>query len=183
VTIWYNAFRFGKTQSRKYLDSLLAKLPGPESIRRSWLHRWFGEGVLRQEFWVPTRYSLAMGIAVGWFFGLLPFFGLQITFSLVLGFFLRCHFPTAVLGTFISNPLTTPAILILQYGFGKWICRLCNLDILSASTLWPSVMNHGIPLLIGAVVSALAMAIIGYGLIWMVWGINERAGQKAQGVV
>ena len=183
MTIWYKVFLYGKTKSLRYLEILHSKLPSPNSLHQSWLHRWFGEGIFRPELWVPTRYSLAMGLAVGWFFGLLPCFGFQIAFALILGFYLRCHFPTAALGTFISNPLTIPAILVLQYALGKRICRVCNLDPLPVYSHWPQVMHHGIPLAIGALTSALAMAILGYGLIWFVWSLTKNPEKKRVEVV
>lgn len=183
MTIWYNAFLYGKTRYSRYLEFLHGKLPSPSRLHRSWLHRWFGEGIFRPELWVPTRYSLAMGIAVGWFFGLLPFFGLQIAFAMIMGFYLRCHFPTAVLGTFISNPLTIPGILVLQYGLGKRICRAGNLDFFPAHSHWPQFLHHGIPLAVGALTSALAMAVLGYGLIWCFWNLAKRSEKKRIEVV
>lgn len=135
------------------------------------------------ELWAPTRYSLAMGIAVGWFIGLLPFFGFQIALSLILSFFLRCHFPTAALGTFITNPLTTPAILFLQYGLGKKICRIWDLEALSLNAHWPQVIHHGIPFAVGALVSGAAMAGFGYALLWSAWSLSKRPGKNRFEVV
>lgn len=181
MTIWYNAFRFGKTQSAKYSKFLIGKLPSPQWVRHSWLYRWFGEGMFRPELWEPTRYSLAMGMGVGWFSGLLPIFGFQKSLAFILGFFLRCHFPTAVLGTLISNPLTIPAILVLQYGLGIMIYGALHLDGFKSAAPLSHVFRYAIPIGIGALASALAFAILGFGLVWFAWGLKKTLEENPSG--
>jgi uncharacterized protein (DUF2062 family) len=119
-----------------------------------------------------------MGLAVGLFFGMLPTFGLQIALALLFGLFLRGHFPTAVLGTFITNPLTTPGILVAQYGMGRWLA--CHLWLWDAG---PSpILHHGIWLALGSLTSASACALGGYLGIWMVWGwLGEHADRLFAG--
>jgi uncharacterized protein (DUF2062 family) len=151
----------------------LKKLPTRASIRNTWLHRRFGDSVLREEFWVPSRHSLALGLALGWLIGLLPVYGLQIVLSLLLGFALRCHLPTAVLGTFITNPFTTPAILILQYKFGQWLCGYA-MPGLERFTPYSPLLRHGIPLALGAGASSILAAVIGYLVGWILWSFVGR---------
>jgi uncharacterized protein (DUF2062 family) len=141
-------------------------MPSPESLRGGWLHRRFGDRIFHADLWIPSRSSLAMGLAIGWFFGLLPVFGLQIALALLCGLFLRGHFPTAVLGTFISNPLTTPAILVVQYGLGRWIARIFHLDVMAMAP----VLHHGIPFGAGSLASSALAAVVGYFGAWCVWG-------------
>lgn len=170
MTIWNRVFLFGKSQWHKSRESLLIRIPNPNSLRRTWLHRSFGERIFHSDLWVPTRSSVAMGLAIGWFFGMLPVFGLQIALSLVFGLFFRGHFPTAVLGTFISNPVTTPGILVLQYGLGKWLCREMHIETLPAFVPWPHIMHHGLPLGVGAVATAVIFSMVGYIGVWLLWG-------------
>ncbi len=170
MTNWYRVFPFGKKDRRASLADLAGRLPSPESLRRSWLHRRFGERIFHPALWTPTRSSLAMGLAVGWFIGLLPVFGLQIALALLAGLYLRGHFPTAVLGTFISNPLTTPGILIVQYAFGRWIAHRLRMDGPGLAPL----LHHGIPFGLGCLASALAVAALGYLGVWLAFGWLER---------
>ncbi len=172
MTKWYRLFPFGKTERRAALARLMARLPKPESLRHSWLHRCFGDRIFHPDLWMPNRSSIAMGLAIGWFFGLLPVFGLQIALALLCGLFLRGHFPTAVLGTFISNPLTTPGILVIQYGFGTWIVRRFHMENLEGTSL----LHHGVPFGLGTLASALAVAVLGYLGVWLVWGRMGRSG-------
>jgi uncharacterized protein (DUF2062 family) len=119
-----------------------------------------------------------MGLAVGLFFGMLPTFGLQIALALLFGLFLRGHFPTAVLGTFITNPLTTPGILVAQYGAGRWLA--CHLW-LEDPGLSP-VLHHGIWLAMGSLASAFACALGGYLGIWALWGwLGDHAARLFAG--
>lgn len=166
MTNWYRVFPIGKKERQAALANLIGRLPSPDSLRHSWLHRCFGDRIFHPDLWMPSRSSLAMGLAVGWFFGLLPVFGLQIALALLCGLYLRGHFPTAVLGTFISNPLTTPGILIVQYGIGRWMARLFRIESLGLAP----VLRHGIPLGLGSLASALALALLGYLGVWLVWG-------------
>jgi uncharacterized protein (DUF2062 family) len=146
------------------------RLPSPQSLRHSWLHRRFGDRIFHPDLWLPTRSSLAMGLAIGWFIGLLPVYGLQIVLALLCGLFLRGHFPTAVLGTFITNPLTTPGILVLQYGFGHWLARMLKVDAAPGAD---PLLHHGVQLGLGSLASAFAFGIAGYVGINLVWGLRD----------
>ena len=125
-------------------------------------------------FWIPTRHSLALGAAQGWFIGLLPIFGIQIPLALLIGSYTRSHLPSAVLGTFITNPLTVPAILLLQYWMGNRVLR-------SFGTLgWFNAFEAGviarlaIQLLCGGILSASIAGIIGYLGVWIFWGLRRE---------
>jgi len=174
MTKWYSLFPIGKTGRRASLQALLRRLPNPESLRNSWLHRLFGDRIFHPDLWMPSRSSLAMGLAIGWFIGLLPIFGLHIALALICGLFLRGHFPTIVLGTFICNPLTTPGILVVQYGFGQWIVRRFRMENLDASPF----LQHGIPFGLGSLASALALALLGYLGTWFAWGMLGRNRER-----
>lgn len=99
---------------------------------------------------------------MGWFIGLLPIFGFQIAIVLYLGSLVRCHLPAAVLGTFISNLLTVPAILVLQYLVGDWICKWGGLSPEFQSAGVTLIAQHAFPLLLGATASAVSFGVLGY---------------------
>jgi uncharacterized protein len=186
MTIWNRIFPFGKSAWVRSLEKLRSRLPHPDSVRDSWLHRIFGDRIFHPDLWIPTRSSLAMGLAIGWFFGLLPVFGLQIALALVFGLVFRGHFPKAVLGTFITNPFTTPAILVGQYGLGQWLCTHGALTPFPAASSLPEMILLGLPLILGSGVSATVFAVLGYGLIWLLGGsgrirrsLHPKAGLRA----
>lgn len=160
---------------------LLRRLPTPDTIRKTWIYPWFGQRLMDPSLWVPTPHSLALGIALGWFIGLLPFFGFHIPLVLLLGYFLRCHLPAAALGTFITNPLTVPAILVLQYLVGSRICRLCSINPVFASLDATFIVQHGLALLLGGALSAIVAALGGY--VWIRFLLEWREKSLVNGVV
>lgn len=144
------------------LEHIFRQLPTPESIRKSWLYPWLGESLMAPAFWIPSRHSLALGVGMGWFIGLLPIFGFRIALVLFLGSQIRCHLPAAVLGTFISNPLTVPAILVLQYLVGDRICKFGGISPAFQSAGVTLIAQHAFPLVLGATASATFFGVVGY---------------------
>lgn len=149
------------------LDFYLRRLPTPETVRDSWLFACFGQSLMRLEYWLPSRHSLALGIGLGWFIGLLPIFGFHIALGLLAGTLARCHLPAVVFGTFISNPFTIPGILAVQYLFGRWVCSLPGIYSQLGSKDASLLVQHLIPLLTGSFTSAVVAGIMGYAGIWV----------------
>ena len=86
------------------------KMPKHEDLAHN---RWIGPFARRPELWRFTRRSVPRGVAVGLFvgiFALIP--GLQIIGAALMCVPGRGNIPLAVLMTFLSNPATTPFIMI-----------------------------------------------------------------------
>jgi uncharacterized protein (DUF2062 family) len=152
------------------LDFYLRRLPTPERVRDSWLFACFGPSLMRLDYWLPSRHSLALGIGLGWFIGLLPVYGFHMALGLLAGTVARCHLPAVVFGTFISNPFTIPGILTLQYLSGRWICSLAGYSYplgFQGSSLF---MQHLIPFLTGGLASAVVAGFTGYAGVWVYLG-------------
>ncbi|HEY0446822.1 MAG TPA: DUF2062 domain-containing protein [Allosphingosinicella sp.] len=148
-------------------------------------NRWvrpFAGRVLRSELWRFTRRSVPRGVAIGLLVGIfLMIPGLQIIGAALLSVPFRANIPIAATMTFLSNPATTPLILVASifvgnaFGFradtsafyalydrragpGEWFAWL-------ASDAAPS-------LVCGLFVIAFAAAAIGYvlsGIVWRWW--------------
>ncbi len=76
-------------------------------------NRWLGPFARRPELWRFTRRSVPRGVAVGLLvgiFALIP--GIQILGAALMCMPVRGNIPLAALMTFLSNPATTPFILI-----------------------------------------------------------------------
>ncbi len=83
-------------------------------------NRWIGPFARRPELWRFTRRSVPRGVAVGLLvgiFALIP--GVQIVGAALLCVPCRGNIPLAALMTFLSNPLTTPFILIASAWVGN----------------------------------------------------------------
>jgi uncharacterized protein (DUF2062 family) len=65
-----------------------------------------------------SAHEIALGAAIGSFWGVFPTFGLSTVFSLLLYRILRFNIVVAISASFISNPLTSPFWLVFSYNIG-----------------------------------------------------------------
>ena len=109
----------------------------PQGPRRGWLarnmptreelaeSRWikpFGQRAMRSEYWRFTRRSVPRGVAVGlWvgIFALVP--GVQIVGSALLSLPLKANIPIAAAMTFLTNPATTPFLILAALEIGSFL--------------------------------------------------------------
>ncbi len=164
---------------RKLKRYYLRQYPSRRKLHGGFLHRVLGNRLLDPSLWRPSRDNVAKAVAIGLFIGMLPLMGLQIAISIALCFFWRVNIPPAVVATFITNPITGPAIILLQYRLGLWIAGPIDPDEINRYTgALRFLIGHGKPLMIGSVVSALAFALIGYLSALVIWDIVVKVAPK-----
>lgn len=165
---------------RNWRRYYLRQFPRKKKLHGTFLHRLLGNRLFDPGLWLPTRDTVAWGVVIGTFIGMMPFLGLQILFSVVLCFLFRVNVTAAVLATFISNPVTGPGILYLQYLIGKAISTPPDPAELEGLTkglrLW---VISGKPLMIGAVVTGVGAAILAYPITLLLWSGVTKAAEKA----
>jgi uncharacterized protein (DUF2062 family) len=76
---------------------LLRVRPRPRHLHGSFIHRLLGSRLFEPALWVPARDTLAKGVTIGIFIGLLPLIGLQIIVSVILCYLLRANIAGAAL--------------------------------------------------------------------------------------
>lgn len=110
---------------------------------------------------------IALGFSLGVFLGVFPTFGIGIPLSLLLASVFRWNRVSAVLGSLVMNPITTPLFWTLSGMLGAAIFRI------DASTVMTSVRNgerlHSLTVgagiyLVGNTIIALVSAVIAYFL-------------------
>lgn len=154
-------------------------MPRREEMEHS---RFAGPFARRHELWRFTRRSVPRGVAIGLLvgiFALIP--GVQIIGAALLCVPCRGNIPLAALMTFLSNPLTTPLILIAsayignRLGFHADLSTLMHMveggASLRAWTVW-FVSDAAPAVLIGLFVISTVVAAIGYvvsALGWRWW--------------
>lgn len=173
--------------------------PRREDLEKS---RWMwvmGSRVLHSEFWRFTRRSVPRGVGVGLFvgiFALIP--GVQIVGSALLAIPFRANIPIAAAMTFLTNPATTPFLLVASIWVGNKLGF--HADIASLQALYsggaslgdwfrwafsdaaPAVISG---LFIIAVVSGAVSWLIA-GFVWRWWQGRKwrrRAQRRAEGPV
>ena len=148
-------------------------LPDPASLRAHRGLRWMGPLLDRPWLWHVNRSSISRGLAIGMFFGVLVPLG-QGFVAGVVAIGLRANLPAAVLATFISNPLTTPAILLAAYHAGLAVLsEPTALPALAENTGWiEKIGAMGEPLLVGLALLAIAGAVLTYFGVQLAWRIG-----------
>ncbi len=95
-------------------------LPKPETLQRNRWLRWLGPRLLHPRLWHFRRRAVAMGAALGVFFGLLVPLA-QIPLAAGASVILRANLPTAVASTLVTNPLTFPPVYYAAWKLGQLV--------------------------------------------------------------
>lgn len=93
-------------------------LPDPERLQQHRWLRWMGPILQHPRLWHVSRRGMALGVALGMFFGLLLPIA-QIPMSAAVAVALRANVPAAVASTFVSNPLTFGPIYYAAWKLGS----------------------------------------------------------------
>ncbi|WP_334155277.1 DUF2062 domain-containing protein [Tepidimonas sp.] len=97
-------------------------LPSRERLHdMRWL-RWFAPHLHHPRLWHINRKGLALGLALGVFFGLLIPVA-QIPASAALAVLLRANVPAAVASTLVTNPVTFGPVYFGAYKLGEWVLQ------------------------------------------------------------
>jgi len=148
-------------------------LPDPASLRDHRGLRWMGSLLDRPWLWHVNRNAIAKGLAIGMLFGILVPLG-QALVAGVVAIRLRANLPAAVLATFVSNPLTTPAILLAAYHAGSAVLgEPTALPGLAEDAGWLAKIGAmGEPLLLGLALLAVTAATVTYSGVQLAWRIG-----------
>ena len=162
---------------RKYFKKYL---PNHDTIKQSRWLRPLSAWLHHPNLWHLHRRSVAGGVAVGLFTGLIPG-PLQIIGAAFLAVLFRVNLPVAMLSTFYTNPLTIAPLYFLAYKLGALVSGHHNnvspahfaLPQLSWSN-WHSAMldwivSLGKPLAVGLPLLALILAAAGYFTVRLLW--------------
>jgi uncharacterized protein (DUF2062 family) len=165
-------------------------LPSHETVRTNRHIARFGGFLQHPNLWHLNRHSVAGGVAVGMFSGLVPG-PLQMLTAALLAVPLRVNLPVALATTLYTNPFTIGPLYVLAYLIGRLIIggdgSLINPppevqwsqlgDSLAAFLGW--VMAMGTPLAVGLVALALGLAALGYACVQIGWRAHViRAWRK-----
>ncbi len=170
-------------------------LPTRESLHNNRWLRWLGPALHHPRLWHMSRKGIAMGLALGVFFGLLIPIA-QIPFSATMAVLLRANLPMAVASTLVTNPVTFGPVYYGAYKLGKFVLREDALDadevaeVLAQTqpeevvedtgfwervqTWWGHLGRVGKPLLVGLGIVATATGLAAYFLVSGLWALKIR---------
>ena len=162
---------------RNYLHK---KLPTPETVKNQRWLRPFGSWLHHPNLWHLHRRSVAGGVAIGLFCGLIPG-PLQMISAALCAVLLRANLPVAVITTLYTNPFTILPLYMVAYQLGAWVSGVHG-DVAAANLSFPEMQWHnwvnelwdwllklGEPFFIGLPLLAVCLAAIGYVAVRVAW--------------
>jgi hypothetical protein len=166
-------------------------LPDPHTVREHRSLRWLGPTLHHPRLWHVNRRGIAMGLAIGVFFGLLIPVA-QILFAVIVALFLRANIPAAVGSTLITNPITFAPVYYAAYHLGMWMLgrkgvapEPVDIQSVAAETatglaLWVDrVATVGAPLGLGLLTMAVTVSLLIYFGVHWTWRLRiVRAWQR-----
>ena len=173
-------------------------LPDRQTLREHRALRWLGPRLHHPRLWHVNRRGIAMGIAVGIFFGLLIPVA-QILFAALAALLLRANMAAAVGSTLITNPFTFAPVYYAAYHLGAWmlgvrVTQRGEAELASAAAetatglaLWMDrVGSVGAPLALGLFTLAVTLSVAIYFVIHWAWWLRvvrarqrRRAGRRS----
>ncbi len=155
-------------------------LPQHETVKNQRWLKPFAGWLHHPNLWHLHRRSVAGGVAVGLFCGLIPG-PLQMITAALLAVLFRVNLPMAAFTTLYTNPFTIVPLYVLAYELGAWVSGAHNSGTMAhlslpdlhwhslGSELWGWWAQLGKPFLIGLPLLAVCLAIAGYVAVRLMW--------------
>ena len=162
-------------------------IPTRERIEANRFLRPVASRILAPELWRFTRRSVPRGVALGLFTGILfPFVHAPV--AAVSALPVRANVPVAVVTTVLHNPLTTVPIYYGAFLIGHWVLHFdrsfgkplaANVKA-NASWLHWLVAQGGPATIVGLIVMAIALSVLGYFAAALVWRFRVARKWRAR---
>ena len=156
--------------------------PTREQMQQSKLVRRFAGRALHSQYWRFTRRSVPRGVGIGTLVGIfLMIPGLQIIGATLVSLPFRANVPLAGAMTFLSNPFTTPFILLASVWTGNQLGFHADLSTFQALLArgagfseWMNwLLSDAAPaLLAGLLIIGIAAGLVGYVVASWIWRIR-----------
>jgi len=161
-------------------------LPTPDSIRQHKVLGRLGAWLHHPSLWHLNRRSVAGGVGIGMFCGLIPG-PLQMLGAALLAIPLRVNLPVALLTTLYTNPLTIVPLYFLAYKIGAFVLGAAGRTEVDPPPAWAWthpiasveafgqwMIGLGAPLAVGVVLLATLLATCGYVTVRVLWNLHLR---------
>ena len=157
-------------------------LPNHETLKGNRWLKPFSSWLHHPNLWHLHRRSVAGGMAVGLFCGLIPG-PLQMISAALLAALLRVNLPVAVFTTLYTNPFTILPLYVLAYELGALVsgahggAAAAQLSFPEMhwhtwpGELWDWLVMLGKPFAIGVPLLAVVLAITGYVVVRVAWRV------------
>ncbi|MFH2133727.1 MAG: DUF2062 domain-containing protein [Pseudomonadota bacterium] len=158
-------------------------LPNADYVRGNRWLRWLGPTLFRPQLWHITRRGVALGVALGIFFGLLVPVA-QIPLSAAAAVILRANLPSAIASTLVTNPVTFAPIYYGAYRIGTALIgngspppdfdtsHRQEKNSEATGSWLVRITALGKPLLLGLLIVACSAGVLTYLLIMGLWRLK-----------
>lgn len=176
-------------------DWFKRRMPTRESVQNNRWLRWLGPTLHQPRLWHMSRKGIALGMAIGIFFGLLIPIA-QIPFAAATAVLLRANLPTAIGSTLVTNPVTFGPVYYAAYRVGVKVVGETIPPATSAEEVaarapdeatlenmgvrkqllrfWLYLTGVGKPLVVGLALFAVMGGLLVYALTSLVWVARTR---------
>jgi len=154
-------------------------LPSHEAVKNNRHMARFGAFLQHPNLWHLNRDSVAGGLAIGLFSGLVPG-PFQMLTAAILCVLFKVNLPVGLATTVYTNPLTIGPLYLLAFEIGRLFVGGRTVATLPPDMDWSLpgtwmesllawVLSLGKPLAVGLPVLALALAVLGYVFVQVGW--------------
>lgn len=165
-------------------------LPDHATVREHRHLRWAQPLLKHPNLWHLNRHSVAGGVAAGMICGLIPG-PIQMLSAAILAILFRVNLPVAVATTLLTNPLTWPFIFFVAYEIGRFVTggngtSMTEFDFDWGQqpwaefipAFWQWLLSLGETFLIGNLILATSLAVLGYFAVHLGWRLYLLAYLK-----
>jgi uncharacterized protein (DUF2062 family) len=167
------------------LARLRRLMPSPQALAENRWLRWLGPALHHPRLWHMSRRGIALGVAIGVFFGLLIPIA-QIPASAAVAVALRANLPCAMASTLVTNPITFPPVYYAAWKVGGLVlgddapppdrqAAAAQAGVAADDVrpwplrAWDAVTGVGKPLVVGLAIFAVFFGLAIYLLVGQVW--------------
>lgn len=155
-------------------------MPQHDTLKSHWLIKPLGSLLHHHNLWHLHRRSVAGGVAIGLFCGLIPG-PFQMISAALMAILFRVNLPVSVFTTFYTNPFTILPLYAVAYEIGAWVSGSASGEATRhisfpdihwnnwASALWDWFIALGEPILIGLPLLAIVLSFAGYFVVRIAW--------------
>jgi len=156
-------------------------MPNPDAIRRHKSLRLLALLLHDPNLFHLNRRSVSLAAFIGVFVGLQPV-PMHMLIAAALAVWLRCNITLAVVCVWVSNPLTLPAIVFLQYELGAKLLGIQAASGFEMSVEWLEHSLHEVwePLFLGSVLSGLVLGVLALGTTRLLWRLAVQHKWRAR---
>lgn len=162
----------------KSIKQLLSRktIENTHSLHR--LKKYFSDPAL----WKLNRDSIARGVAIGLFTGLIPIMPFHMILGSILAIFSRANLPITLAATWVNNPITFLPLVYYTSKVGQLVLgeHESKVHVIIQEFTWKLGFNHeafftswlerfGKDFLVGLPFVAIGAAVLGYLIVILVW--------------